>query len=316
MSDQVAAISTSNAAIAGSSRSVQRWQPWIGAAAAIVLGGIFIVAGVMKGADPQLFAKQIEGYEIVPQSFALPLAHLFIATELLLGFCVALLILPRLGITALIGLLVLFIGATGWAWAHGNAEHCGCFGRAASRGPLGVILEDIGFLAIGLIALRFAPRLRWRSRLRSAVFLVLVPFLVSASIWLPRAPVDRWVTPIKPGADLSTIAADGLRVSLNTDRVLLALVGNGCAECVSAIPTLNAIAKTEGAPKVAAIFAGTNNDSRAFRLEHVPEFPIGHSPEVVLRQYYRRLPVFVLMQDGIIERAWWGAPPEPREVDL
>jgi uncharacterized membrane protein YphA (DoxX/SURF4 family) len=285
----------------------------IGALAAAALGGVFVVAGTLKAADPQLFAEQIRGYRMVSDSISLPLAYAFIVVELILGLAAVLQVGRRRAVLALMALLVLFIVATSWAWAHGNAEQCGCFGRAGARGPLGVIIEDVAFLLLGAVALVFPGVSVWRSGRRLA-FGTLAPILLASPLWMPNAAIDSWVTPIKPGANLRDIAVDGIRVQIAEGRVLLALFGPDCEPCDRSIATLDAIAGSEGAPMVAAVFAGDNQARRAYVLEHVPAFPVGYSPEKALRQYYRRLPVFILMDDGIVERAWWIDPPDPAQV--
>lgn len=285
----------------------------IGALASAALGGVFVVAGVLKAADPQLFAEQIRGYRMVPDSLSLPMAYGFIVIELFLGIAAILQIARKRVVLSILSLLVVFIVATAWAWAHGNAEQCGCFGRAAARGPQSVILEDLLFLLLGVVAL-FCPDFTAWSKARRIAFAVLVPFLVSMPLWMPTAAIDAWVTPIKPGANLQSMAVDGLRTPIAEGRTLLALFGPDCEACDRSIPVLDRIAGSEGAPKVAAVFAGTNQARRAYVLEHVPAFPVGYSPEKALRQYYRRLPVFILMNEGIVERAWWVDPPDPAEV--
>jgi hypothetical protein len=285
----------------------------IGTLASAALGGVFLVAGLLKAADPQLFAEQIRGYRMVPDPLSLPMAYAFIVLELVLGMAAILQISRKRVVISIMALLVVFIVATAWAWAHGNAEQCGCFGRASARGPQGVILEDILFLLIGAVALAF-PELTGMKGARRAAFAVLTPVLLALPLWMPTAAIDAWVTPIKPGANLRDMAVDGIRAPIAEGRTLLALFGPDCEACDRSIPALDRIAGTEGAPSVAAVLAGDNQGRRAYVLEHVPAFPVGYSPEKALRQYYRRLPVFILMNEGIVERAWWIEPPDPAQV--
>ena len=285
----------------------------IGALAAAALGGVFVVAGVLKAADPQLFAEQIRGYQMVPDSLSLPMAYGFVVVELFLGIAAILQIARKRTVLAIMVLLVVFVFATAWAWAHGNAEQCGCFGRAAARGPQGVIIEDVLFLLLGVVAL-VCPDLPAWPKARRAAFAVLTPFLLSMPLWMPTAAIDAWVTPIKPGANLKDMAVDGMRAPVAEGRTLLALFGPDCEACDRSIPVLDRIAGTEGAPKVASVLAGDNQARRAYVLEHVPAFPVGYSSAKAMRQYYRRLPVFILMNEGIVERAWWIDPPDPAQL--
>ena len=293
---------------------MSRFLPVLGSLCAIALGLVFLAAGVIKSTDPLMFAQQISDYHLTPASWGLTLAHLLIVVELALGVAVILHLAPRLGITGILLLLVVFIVATAIAWSQGNVKQCGCFGRAASRGPLGVIIEDSIFVVLGLIALRFVKK-PGPARKRWAAFLLLIPVFVALPWIGPRLPVDAWVTLISPGADLSNMAIDGLKKPVQEGKVLLALYGKDCAECVQSLPRMDEIAQENGGElQVVAVLAGDQRAARAFRVDHVPSFAIGYSPEAVLRQYYRQVPVFVLLEDGVVQKAWWRRPPEKSEV--
>ena len=293
---------------------MSRWLSVLGSLSGIALGLLFVVAALIKSADPALFASQISGYELTPESWSSFLAYFLILLELVLGASVILQVSPRIGTTALILVLLFFIGATAIAWSQGNVKQCGCFGRASSRGPLGVILEDTLFIVLGIAALRWGKPLPGL-RKRWIAFLLLVPALVALPWIGPRLPVDRWVTPIGPGADLSNIAIDGLKKPVQEGRVLLAMYGQDCPACVESLPLLDEVAREEKEKvQVVAVLAGDQRAARAFRIEHVPSFPIGYSPETVLRQYYRQVPVFVLLEDGVVKKAWWRKPPERGEL--
>lgn len=294
-------------------RGTGRLLRFLGGLAGVALGCVFLVAALIKSADPGLFADQITAYKILPRSLSAAAAHGVILCELFLGALLLLRLVPRVVLLFAMALLLLFLGATAWAWSHGNAESCGCFGRAAGRGPLAVIIEDLIYLAVALFSFALS---RWKTPARKRWIggAVAVPFLLAAPWIGPVAPVDAWVTPVRPGADLSTLAADGLRVPLGEGTVFLALLGKDCAACDAAVPGMSDLAASADGPKVAAVFAGGNREMRAWRLQHVPAFPVGYAPAKVLRQYYRSLPVFILLEEGRIRKAWWGDWPGAEAV--
>src|ERR1039457_6890453 len=95
----------------------------------VALGCGFLYAGYVKLAEPwQLFAANIEAYEVVPPWAARFLAHTFPWFEMLLGL---LLIVGRWLRTSTVTtslLLLFFVGLMVQAKLGGKDINCGCFG--------------------------------------------------------------------------------------------------------------------------------------------------------------------------------------------
>lgn len=283
-----------------------------GILAALFLGGMWLYAASIKAADPDLFVEQIRGYGVFP-SLAGVAAPIFLWVELLLGFTLILRVAPRWSLLGTAALLLFFIAVTAYAWSQGRTEDCGCFGRMGGRPPSEVILEDTIYLALAAFAFLVSP---WRSRSRPRwiAAAALLPISLGAPWIAPRLPVDSLVTGIRPGYNLDRLAADDLKIDLGEGSVFVALLGEDCRACVEALPLMAALNQDERGPKVIGIFAGDRARKRAWALEHVPAFPLAHSPAKALRQYYRKLPVFFLARDGKITRIWWGNPPAKETV--
>jgi len=97
----------------------------------LVLGGIFIYAGVIKALDPVRFATDIDNYKILPWTIAAGLAFYLPWLEI---FCGVALITRRLylgGLSILTALTSIFIVATVAAKVRGLDITCGCFGHAS-----------------------------------------------------------------------------------------------------------------------------------------------------------------------------------------
>lgn len=270
-------------------------------------------ASFLKSLDPVAFAEQITLHGITPAAWGRGLAFFFIALETFLAVAHLTLFRPRLAFLGSGLLLLFFIGVTGLAWAQGNTEGCGCFGRLAARHPRSVIVEDAGFLAlaaIGFLAARGRPT---GSRSRRA-FAALVPLALLLPLLGPRIPADDLITDFKVGADMTDLAAEDLPGALNDGLVLLVLLGDPCPACVEGLDRLNDIAGREGGPQVVAIFAGDRPRARAWALEHVPAFAVASAPERVLRQYYRALPRVALLREGRIVKVWRNRIPGWEQV--
>jgi uncharacterized membrane protein YphA (DoxX/SURF4 family) len=126
----------------------------------LVIGALFICAGVLKILDPLRFANDIENFHIVPWTMGVRLAFYLPWLEIACG---AALILRRCYGGALIilsGLTLVFIGAIVSARWRGLDIKCGCFGHAIDN--VGFSTHLIFNLAI-LLALGFLFGERKRS---------------------------------------------------------------------------------------------------------------------------------------------------------
>lgn len=280
--------------------------------AGVFLGGMLLYASIIKAADPSLFIEQIRGYKLFP-ALAPFGAYAFLWCEFILGWMLVLWVAPRWSLLGFAGLMLFFVAVTGWAWAHGNVSECGCFGRMAARPPNEVIIEDLAYVALAAFAFWKAP---WVSvsRGRWIAYGLALPLLLALPWVAPRLPVDSLITPLRPGYNLETLAAEDLKVPLGDGRVFVALLGDSCPSCVEALPMMAELTQREGAPKVTGVFAGDRALKRAWALEQLPAFPLANASEKTLRQYYRTLPVFVLLDEGIVRKIWWNRRPTVDEV--
>ena len=125
----------------------------------LVLGGLFVYAGVVKVLDPLDFAQNIRNYRLVGQSLSFLVAVVLPWLEILAGVALAAGIWKRPSALIISGLLVFFILLTLVTIARGLDVDCGCFGALSRRSGFGVVLEDLGMLFMGLCLL-FAPERR------------------------------------------------------------------------------------------------------------------------------------------------------------
>lgn len=98
---------------------------------ALVIGGLFIYAGVIKVLDPVGFAGDIENYKILPWPIGVRLAFYLPWLEILCGLALIARCLYRGGLFILTMLMTVFIIITIIAKARGLDISCGCFGHAS-----------------------------------------------------------------------------------------------------------------------------------------------------------------------------------------
>jgi len=119
----------------------------------LVLGGLFVYAGVVKVLDPLDFAQNIRNYRLVGQGLSFIAAVILPWLEILAGFLLVAGIWTRASSLLISGLLVFFILLTLVTIVRGLDVDCGCFGALSRKSGFGVILEDLGMLYLGLCIL-------------------------------------------------------------------------------------------------------------------------------------------------------------------
>lgn len=126
---------------------------WISTAARIVVGGVLLVAGALKVADPQASVTAVRAYALLPDGAAtlvgwgLPFVEIVLGALLVAGFVVR----PAALATGV--LLVVLMLAVGSAAARGLSIDCGCFGGGGTVPPgetayAAEIVRDLGLLAL------------------------------------------------------------------------------------------------------------------------------------------------------------------------
>lgn len=124
------------------------------------LGALFVLAGVLKLAQPTAFAIEIVNYRLLP-GLAPYLAATLPAIEIGLG--VALVAAPvawrRAAALSMAGLLALFTVAVGQVVARGINIDCGCFGGGSGPVTGWTVTRDVALLAAAVAAVALsAPR--------------------------------------------------------------------------------------------------------------------------------------------------------------
>jgi uncharacterized membrane protein YphA (DoxX/SURF4 family) len=126
-------------------------HPRFALGARVVLGCIFIVASLDKIIHPELFARTVYNYQLLPE-VAVNVVALWIPwLELVAGVCLVLGLWVRGSVLVLIGLLVVFLGALGFNIARGLDVACGCFSTTSKDSVTALtLLRDSLFLVVAL----------------------------------------------------------------------------------------------------------------------------------------------------------------------
>jgi putative oxidoreductase len=99
----------------------------------LIVGGIFIYAGVIKVMDPIGFARDIDNYHMLPWALSVRLAFYLPWLEVFCGLGILCGLFYRGGLLILNALICIFIIASIVAKARGLDITCGCFGHASKN---------------------------------------------------------------------------------------------------------------------------------------------------------------------------------------
>ncbi len=124
----------------------------------LLVGGIFIYAGVIKALDPVRFSNDIDNYKILPWTIGVGLAFYLPWLEILCGLALVARVLYRGGLSILTALIGIFIAATIAAKIRGLDITCGCFGHASKTWSFSTHLALDSVLLIFLLLLLRSAR--------------------------------------------------------------------------------------------------------------------------------------------------------------
>jgi uncharacterized membrane protein YphA (DoxX/SURF4 family) len=138
--------------------------PWLGTAGRLLLGGVWVTAGVLKLPDPAAGLRAVRAYRLLPGALVAPVAFGLPVVEIGIGLALLVGVAVRLAAVSSGVLLAVFIAAVVSAWARGLEIDCGCFGNGGEVGLGGTayaseVLRDAALLAVALALGRW-PRTR------------------------------------------------------------------------------------------------------------------------------------------------------------
>ncbi len=124
--------------------------------ARLIVGAVFIVVGVSKIADPNLFAKEIANYRMLPEILINSVAIVLPWIELICGVLLILGVRLRASAAVIFVLLLLFNIMVATAWARGLNIDCGCYSHIA-RQTVGLpkLLENTGLMLLTFLIYLF-----------------------------------------------------------------------------------------------------------------------------------------------------------------
>jgi uncharacterized membrane protein YphA (DoxX/SURF4 family) len=128
-------------------------SPWLNFLIRVILGYVFLYAGVSKISDPKAFARIISHYDLVPEGLLAPVAIGLPVLEVLAG--VGLFFAVRGSLSVVFGLLVMFVFVLWYGILKNLNIDCGCFSLWELDNYAGLqkaLYRDIGMI-VGVVYL-------------------------------------------------------------------------------------------------------------------------------------------------------------------
>ncbi|MFL6158357.1 MAG: MauE/DoxX family redox-associated membrane protein [Marmoricola sp.] len=128
---------------------------WTGLVARLLVGGVWVYAGLLKLPHPESSVSAVRGYQLIPTRYVDTVGHVLPMLEVVVGVCLIAGLLTRVagGVSALMQLA--FVIGIASVWARGIEINCGCFGdgganpNASSSYPW-EIARDVGLMALSV----------------------------------------------------------------------------------------------------------------------------------------------------------------------
>ena len=135
-------------------------QQWVTFILRLIVGGVVLVAGLLKANNPSKSAMAVRAYEILPVNVANIWGYILPWLEIGSGLLILLGIAIRANAIFTALLFTLFILAVSSAWARGLNIDCGCFGGGGEVAPgkskyLQEILRDLGLFLGSLFLYKY-----------------------------------------------------------------------------------------------------------------------------------------------------------------
>jgi uncharacterized membrane protein YphA (DoxX/SURF4 family) len=123
----------------------------VGLVARLLLGGVMLVAGALKVTKPEVSARAVQAYQLLPFDLATYVGYALPVLEVIIGALLVAGLFTRVSAVVSGVLLVAFVIGIGSAWARGLSIDCGCFGEGGTIDPsatryLEEILRDVGLV--------------------------------------------------------------------------------------------------------------------------------------------------------------------------
>ena len=296
------------------------WRLWVYRLPTGIVGLILLMASLLKATDMEVFIGQIRDYGIISQGIVLTLsAWGLITLECVLGVGLLILYRPRLILSLTALLLLIFLGATTWAWLTGVTEDCGCFSDWVKRTPGEAVLGNLILLtatALAWLGHRNVqvpqPRIKAWAVATACLIGLTLPVVFGFRATGIHRPESKAVE-----VDMGYLKMQGLEhIDLNHGMYLIVLMDTECLHCQEVVPELNALAQESDLPNIIGLCTNEESQRKTFVEEFELVFAIGKIEEDIFFRLLSggEIPRIILLHDGHVQQIWDHKVPDKEKI--
>lgn len=294
-----------------------RWLPVI---LTTLVGLVLLISSLPKSFEMELFIRQVGDYDIISHPVLTTLgAWCVVITEYTLGTALIINYRPRIAIPPATLLILIFIGATGWAWYTGATDDCSCFGSWVERTPGEAMVEDL-FLLGALIYSWFLNKTirKWPSYLKESI--IIVAFLAGITIPLLTGTLPDRISRLISGPgekEYETFKVESFTsFDLTKGKYLLVVLATDCSHCRALMEEMILLGSDESLPPMVAITMNEEEQREDFIDDFDLEFEIYQisDNDFWLLLEDGEIPRTILTDNGRIIKIWDLMFPDPEEI--
>lgn len=110
-----------------------RMHRWTGLLARLIVGGVWVYAGLLKLPHPEASVSAVRAYQLLSPGVAEVVGHVLPMLEIVIGLCLICGLLTRASGVVSALLQIAFVIGIGSVWSRGIEIDCGCFGGGGSK---------------------------------------------------------------------------------------------------------------------------------------------------------------------------------------
>jgi uncharacterized membrane protein YphA (DoxX/SURF4 family) len=300
----------------------------------IIVGGVLLVAGLIKAYEMLDSVRQVLSYNIITIPVLVTvLVWLLVVGECGLGSALIVGYLRRYALIATFALFTVFLSFVGWSWYSGSTENCGCFGSKMKHSPKEAFIFD-GVLVIALVITQLLNWQRDKDSKTSQgsgnnqtwklatviVSIVLGLGVATYASFSPKQSADPIIRlNVTQPNPFQNVVVSGLTVDLQKGLQVVVLMDTACDHCQANVPQFNEIfEQPTNFPPLTAICSNSPLDVKDFQRKFNAKFPLGRiSTEDFLKLLDKgETPRIFLLQDGKVLKIWDQQSPTNDELKI